>query len=100
MHIIRPVASIRISAPALHAVAPALHAVALFMFGYSLTAPLAFAQDIAYVLPHGIAPNGGGTRMNQSTIIIDMMWSNEGNDIASILQIHNPDNVTDADLFV
>ena len=27
-----------------------------------------------YVIPHGIAPNGGGTKVNQYTVIIDLMY--------------------------
>ena len=57
------------------------------------------SRNLGYVMTHGIAPNGGGTRVNQYTIIYDIMCTNNGG-AASLIQITDPAvNVTDGDLF-
>ena len=57
------------------------------------------SRNLGYVMTHGIAPNGGGTRVNQYTIIFDIMCTNNSG-AASLIQITDPAvNVTDGDLF-
>ncbi len=54
---------------------------------------------IGYVMEHLIPPNGGGTRVNQFTLIMDVMVAAEGSFAAAMLQISSPDNTDDGDLF-
>jgi hypothetical protein len=58
------------------------------------------SRNIGYVMEHGIKPNGGGTRVNQYTIIFDVLIGSSGPGAASMLQVTDPDvNLTDGDLF-
>ncbi len=58
------------------------------------------SRNIGYVMEHGIAPNGGGTRVNQYTLIFDVLIGSTGAGAASMLQVTDPDvNQTDGDLF-
>ncbi len=52
-----------------------------------------------YVMKHGISPNGGGTKVNQYTLIMDIYVENSGAFAASLLQVDTPDNTSDGDLF-
>ncbi|HKS38790.1 MAG TPA: hypothetical protein VJW76_16465 [Verrucomicrobiae bacterium] len=56
-------------------------------------------REIGYVMHHGIAPNGGGTRVNQYTLILDVLVGATGPGAASILQISSLNNTDDGDLF-
>jgi hypothetical protein len=56
-------------------------------------------RNIGYVMNHGIAPNGGGTRVNQYTLIMDVMVDSAGPGAASLLQISSLNNTDDGDLF-
>jgi hypothetical protein len=57
-------------------------------------------RKIGYIMTHRIAPNGGGTRVNQYTLIIDVMVNNAGPGAASLLQTSDPvSNGDDGDLF-
>ncbi len=56
-------------------------------------------RQIGYVMTHGIAPNGGGTRVNQYTLIMDVLVDTTGPGAASLLQISSPENTDDGDLF-
>jgi hypothetical protein len=49
-------------------------------------------------MTHLIPPNGGGTRVNQFTFIMDVMVDTTGGGAASLLQM-SPVNNTDGDLF-
>ena len=51
-----------------------------------------------YIMNHGIAPNGGGTRVNQFTLIMDILMDTTGGGAASLLQM-TPANTDDGDLF-
>jgi hypothetical protein len=51
-----------------------------------------------YIMEHGIAPNGGGTRVNQFTLIMDVLVDTTGAGAASLLQM-NTVNTGDGDLF-
>lgn len=57
------------------------------------------SRDIGYVMTHGIAPNGGGTLVNQYTLIMDIYVAPEGPGAAALLQIDSLDNTNDGDLF-
>jgi hypothetical protein len=58
-------------------------------------------RSIGYVMAHGIAPNGGGTRVNQFTIIYDVLVATSGPGAASLLQVSSTNNAAgdDGDLF-
>ncbi|HUS35780.1 MAG TPA: hypothetical protein VM680_10560 [Verrucomicrobiae bacterium] len=56
-------------------------------------------RSIGYVMDHGISPNGGGTRVNQYTIIFDIYVETTGPGAASLLQISSLNNTDDGDLF-
>ena len=56
-------------------------------------------RNIGYIMEHLIAPNGGGTRVNQYTLLMDVMVDNAGAGAAALLQISSPDNTDDGDLF-
>lgn len=57
-----------------------------------MVVPAAEGADtsIGYVMYHGIEPNGGGTRVNQYTLIMDVMIFEEGAGAAGIIQIDSP----------
>lgn len=54
-------------------------------------------RNVGYVMTHGIAPNGGGTRVNEYTLIMDLLVSPGG--AASLLQTSSLNNTDDGDLF-
>jgi len=56
-------------------------------------------RNIGYIMDHGIAPNGGGTKVNQYTLIMDIMVDSAGPGAASLLQINSLNNTDDGDLF-
>ena len=56
-------------------------------------------RQIGYVMTHGIAPNGGGTRVNQYTLIMDVLVDTSGPGAASLLQTSSLNNTDDGDLF-
>jgi hypothetical protein len=56
-------------------------------------------RNIGYVMEHLIAPNGGGTKVNQFTLSMDVMVGTSGSFAASMLQISSPSNADDGDLF-
>ena len=57
------------------------------------------SRNLGYVMTHGIAPNGGGTRVNQYTIIYDILCTNNSG-AAALLQVSDPvNNADDGDLF-
>lgn len=56
-------------------------------------------RKIGYVMQHGIAPNGGGTKVNQYTLLMDVYVDTSGPGAASLLQIDSSDNSNDGDLF-
>ena len=54
-------------------------------------------RQIGYVMTHGIAPNGGGTKVNQYTLVMDVMVNNAGPGAASLWQCDAA--TSDGDLF-
>ena len=56
-------------------------------------------REIGYIMEHGIAPNGGGTRVNQYTLIMDVMVGTTGPGAASLWQTSSTNNTDDGDLF-
>ena len=58
-------------------------------------------REIGLIMDHGIKPNGGGTRVNQYTIIFDIFVGTSGPGAASLLQISSTNNAEgdDGDLF-
>ena len=57
------------------------------------------SNKIGYVMKHGIAPNGGGTKVNQYTLIMDILVGTTGPGAASLLQVSSLNNTDDGDLF-
>jgi hypothetical protein len=57
------------------------------------------SRNIGYVMDHGIAPNGGGTRVNQYTLIMDIFIATSGPGAASLWQTSSLNNTDDGDLF-
>ncbi len=64
-----------------------------------MAVPGEVTRSIGYIMRHGIAPNGGGTRVNQYTLIFDILVSPEGTWAASLLQVSSTNNLDDGDLF-
>lgn len=62
-------------------------------------------RKIGLRMRHNIAPNAGGTKVNQWTLIMDLFWGNSGHQdggplgLGGILQTHDLENPVDADLF-
>lgn len=56
-------------------------------------------RDMGYLLRHDIAPNGGGTRVNRYTLIMDLFVVPTGPAAASLLQVSSRENTDDGDLF-
>ncbi len=52
-----------------------------------------------YVLPHGAAPNGGGSKVNQYTLIMDVLFPSGSTGYRAFWQT-DTNNTSDADLFV
>ncbi|MFN0126846.1 MAG: hypothetical protein ACKV19_09205 [Verrucomicrobiales bacterium] len=63
-----------------------------------MVVPGDLTRDIGYIMTHRIAPNGGGERVNQYTLIMDVMIAGSGPGAAAMLQV-NPTNSGDGDLF-
>lgn len=58
------------------------------------------SPEQGYIMTHGLPPNGGGTKLNQYTLIMDVMFPTESDgQWRGLLQTH-PDNAGDGDLFV
>ena len=57
-----------------------------------MVVPAADGKDtsIGYVMYHGMEPNGGGTRINQYTLLMDVMIFEQGRSAAGIIQIDSP----------
>jgi hypothetical protein len=55
-------------------------------------------RRIGLKMLHGIAPNGGGNRVNQYTIIFDLHWG-EGSGFGTIMRINDLDQPNDGDVF-
>ena len=53
---------------------------------------------LGYVMDHGIAPNGGGTKVNQYTLLMDVMIDDSGAGAASLWRVQ-PTGASDGDLF-
>jgi len=53
-----------------------------------------------YIMTHGIAPNGGGSSVNQYTLILDVMFPTASSGQWRSFFQTNPDNSNDGDFFV
>ena len=56
-------------------------------------------REIGYLMTHGIAPNGGGTRVNQYTLVMDVLVDTTGPGAAALWQTSSASNTDDGDLF-
>lgn len=54
---------------------------------------------LGYVLPHGILPNGGGQKVNQYSLILDLFFPSTSTGFRSLFQTET-NSTTDGDLFV
>ena len=54
---------------------------------------------LGLLLTHGLAPNGGGAKVNQYTIIMDLLWGQNGTGNGSLFQFHDINNPGDGDLY-
>ncbi len=52
-----------------------------------------------YIVPHGIAPNGGGTNVNQYTVILDLLYPSGSSGTFRSLWQTDPSNTTDGAAF-
>ena len=52
--------------------------------------------NFGYLMEHGISPNGGGKKVNQYSIVFDVLFTGGGNGWASLL---NMDSLGDGDVF-
>lgn len=65
------------------------------VMGFPATSPTQ-----GYVMPHGAAPNGGGSFVNQYTLIMDVMFPASSDSAWRALLQTSPSNANDGDLFV
>jgi len=56
------------------------------------------STQLGYILRHGIGANGGGTRVNQFTLIYDLYWDSTGPGFASFVNF-DVSNTSDGDFF-
>ncbi len=63
--------------------------------------PAAATTNIGYVVPHGISPNGGGTKVNQYTLIMDLYMPafDPASGFQSLWQTDTSNN-SDGDLYI
>ncbi|MDX1748489.1 MAG: hypothetical protein R3324_21360, partial [Halobacteriales archaeon] len=64
-----------------------------------MVVPYIRSNDLGYVMRHGIAPNGGGEKVNQYTLIYDVWIDTSGDGAASMIQIDSLTNTNDGDYF-
>ncbi len=64
-----------------------------------MAVPGALDRTIGYVMTHGISPNGGGTRVNQYTLVMDVFVGTSGPGAAALWQTSSVGNTDDGDLF-
>jgi hypothetical protein len=55
-------------------------------------------NQIGYIMRHGIGANGGGSRVNQYTLVMDIYWVNTGPGFASFVNF-DLSNTSDGDFF-
>jgi hypothetical protein len=64
-----------------------------------LTQPDVIWHSLGLIVPHGLAPNGGGQKVNQYTAILDLMWG-DGSGYGALWQLHDLANGGgDADMY-
>ncbi|MBM3845070.1 MAG: hypothetical protein FJ405_02130 [Verrucomicrobia bacterium] len=61
--------------------------------------PGGLSRNLGYLMTHGISPNGGGTLVNQYTLVMDIFVATTGPGAASLIQINSANNTDDGDLF-
>ena len=64
-----------------------------------MVVPYIRSNELGYIMRHGIAPNGGGTKVNQYTLIYDVYIDTRGDSAASMIQIDSLNNTNDGDYF-
>jgi hypothetical protein len=58
------------------------------------------SNNFGYLMRHGVQPNGGGSKANQYTLVMDVYWDNKGPGFASIVNLDDPTNQNDGDSFI
>ena len=64
-----------------------------------MVVPYIRSNELGYIMHHGISPNGGGTKVNQYTLIYDVMIASDGDGAAGMIQIDSLTNSNDGDYF-
>jgi hypothetical protein len=62
--------------------------------------PTGGSNNLGYLMRPGIMPNGGGSKVNQYTLIRDIYWYDRGPGFASIVNLDDPTNQNDGDSFI
>lgn len=60
----------------------------------------ALAPDQGLIMPHGAAPNGGGAKVNDYTLLMDVLWPAESSETWRALLQSDTNNANDAIFFV
>ncbi|HVR34258.1 MAG TPA: hypothetical protein VMS21_00230, partial [Methylomirabilota bacterium] len=63
-----------------------------------MSVPGDLSNQIGYIMRHGIGPNGGGTLVNQYTLVMDVYWANAGPGFGSLVN-YDTSNTSDGDIF-
>jgi hypothetical protein len=71
-----------------------------FVMRYAYSGGTPNSSTLGYVLPHGILPNGGGQKVNQYSLIMDLFFPATSTGFRSLLEIQTNAPPTDGDLFV
>lgn len=58
------------------------------------------APDAGFRISHGMGANGGGSRVNQYTLIMDVLFPASSSGMVRALLQSNPDDTDDADFFI
>ena len=61
---------------------------------------IGFTNWCGFIMPHGMSPNGGGTNVNQYTVILDLLYPNWSSGFYRALWQTNPQDTNDADAFI
>ncbi|MDC0325584.1 hypothetical protein OAM01_02390, partial [bacterium] len=64
-----------------------------------MVVPYIRSNELGYIMHHGISPNGGGSKVNQYTLIYDVMIAPTGDGAAGMIQIDSLTNSNDGDYF-
>jgi len=78
---------------------PGISAEPTKVLGIPGTSDVELERRLGLRMKHGISPNGGGARVNQWTLIMDLLWVDEGRGWGTLLRTHDIEQPIDGDLF-